>query len=107
MIVVGHLLNLNLSAFGREERGLETLRGLPLEPRHLLLAKFHVSFVLSLPVVALGLGLVGLAVRGEATPTGFWGEAVAVVSSFVAMLMLMRLNLSLTQAMAGVATSKE
>lgn len=65
LVVSGHLLNLNLSAFGREERGLDGLRSIPLTPGNLLLAKFHVALVLSLPVAALAVGMVALATRGE------------------------------------------
>ncbi len=65
LVVLGHLLNLNLSAFGREERGLEGLRSIPVTPWNLLAAKFHVAFVLSLPVAALAVGMVALASRGD------------------------------------------
>lgn len=64
LVISGHLLNLNLSAFGREEKGLEGLRSIPLTPRQLLAAKFYVAFVLSLPVAALAVGTVALATRG-------------------------------------------
>ncbi|MEK7865816.1 MAG: hypothetical protein AAB434_03980 [Planctomycetota bacterium] len=78
LVVSGHLLNLNLSAFGREERCLEGLRGTPVTPRNLLAAKFHVALVLSLPVAALAVGMVALATRGEDGTAGTVRAALVV-----------------------------
>ncbi|GEM_PF-6415346 len=78
LVVSGHLLNLNLSAFGREERCLEGLRGTPVTPRNLLAAKFHVALVLSLPVAALAVGMVALATRGEDDTAGTVRAALVV-----------------------------
>jgi len=76
MVALGHLLNLNLSAFGREERCLEALSATPITPRELLAAKFHVSFVLSLPVLALG--IVAFASRAPHLAPAMWGLVGAI-----------------------------